>query len=54
MIFTLKEQEERNEMLLLFSIQTILTDAIEEEDYETAEKCRKIIGKLTSKENGSI
>ena len=54
MIFTLKEQEERNEMLLLFSIQTILTDAIEEEDYETAEKCRKILGKLTRKENGSI
>jgi len=52
--FVLQEQEERNEVLLLFSVKTILTNAIEEENYEMAEKCRKIIGKLTSKENGNI
>jgi adenosyl cobinamide kinase/adenosyl cobinamide phosphate guanylyltransferase len=52
--FVLQEQEERNEVLLLFSIQTVLTNAVEEENYEMAEKCRKIISKLTGKQYGSI
>lgn len=48
-----KEQEKDHNEVLKYCLKQILTDAVETEDYETANRCQKLIENLNTYEKSN-